>query len=459
MKRFYLFVLVLLMGSSFTMAQKTLDQKTLEEVESAFSLDNYTRSSMNALTRNGVKEVAKNHQLAGTVDHYFSHRVNVSGITDQKSSGRCWMFTSLNLLRPKAMERLNVSSFEFSESYLFFWDMFEKANLFLENALASADKPMDDRRVHHYFHSPVADGGAWNSFANLITKYGVVPKEVMPETYTSSNTRWMVRLLNRKLRQQGMELRKLVAEKAGKKDLADAKMSMLKDVYRILALNIGVPPKEFQWRYENKDGNVTALASYTPQSFAQAALPSVDFSDYVMFMNDPTRPYYQVYEIENYRNVVEGQNWLYINLPNEDLKEMAIASIKDNEAMYASCDVGKQLDSKFGLLAMDNYDFEAIYGLSFAMDKQERILTGDSGSAHGMALIAVDLDENGKSVKWQFENSWGASSGHNGYLTFTDEWFDNYLFRLVVREKYIPKRILKLLDEKPVVLPPWDPMG
>ena len=441
-------------------AQEKISEEVLKEIQTSYLKDPYTKAARNALINNEISDLAKNWDQTGKLDHYFDYRVEIEGSrTDQKSSGRCWMFTSMNVMRPKVMEQLNTDDFEFSENYLYFWDLFEKSNLFLENVIETADKSFENRYVDHYFSSPVGDGGVWNSYINLAKKYGLVPKAEMPETHSSSNTRWLRRLLNRKLREFGLELRELVIARKDNNVIQERKVEMLKDVYRMLALNLGEPPTEFQWRYKDKEGNLSDYKTYTPRSFMQEVLPEVKLDDYVMLMNDPSRPYYKYYEIENYRNVEEGVNWKYINLPNDDLKRFAIRSIKANEAMYASCDVGKQLDNERGFAAMENYDFESLYGVDFHMSKRDRILSGESGSTHGMALIAVDLDDKGRPVKWQFENSWGPESGHQGFLTFGDDWFDNYIFRLVIHKQFIDQNILDILQEEPILLPPWDPMS
>jgi bleomycin hydrolase len=268
----------------------------------------------------------------------------------------------------------------------------------------------------------------------------------------------MIKIIKRKLRENGLELRRMYASKLKHKDLEKRKIEMLKDTYRILAMNLGEPPTEFRYRFVDKDKNIGEYKTYTPQSFKTEVLGDIDFNDYVMLMNDPTREYNKVYEIEYDRNVMEGRNWIYLNLPNEKLKEFAVKSIKGNVSMYASCDVGKQLNNNIGIADIDNYDFESLYGIEFGMNKADRIKTFESGSSHGMALIAVDVDENETPVKWQFENSWGAEKGHDGYLTFTDEWFNEYMFRVVVKREFIDAETLELLEQKPIMLPPWDPM-
>lgn len=449
----------LLVGSwSLAAPAQELTDKELKEIASSFVKDAPTRALQNVLTSEAnLRKLALNRDLQGRIDHYFKYRVNVKGITDQKQSGRCWMFTSMNVLRPAVMERFDIASFDFSHNYNYFWDLFEKSNLFLENAIATADRPMTDRDVEFFFKTPVGDGGVWNLFYNVAGKYGVVPQEVMPETAHSNNTTQLRAVLNERLRAGGYALRELVVAGAGRQEIAAAKVAILKEVYRMLALCLGEPPAEFTWRYETRGGEVKTLRS-TPRDFYRSIIPA-DYSPeaYVMIMNDPTRPYYKVYEIQNYRNTYEGVNWVYLNLPNEVIKQAAVASIKAGEAMYASCDVA-MYDPAQGVCDPEMYDYGSLFGVDLAMDKRARILTRESGSAHAMALIAVDTDENEVPVKWQFENSWGPTAGHEGYMTFTDRWFDEYMFRLVINRKYLDERSRAAAATEPVQLPAWDYM-
>lgn len=430
----------------------------LSKFEKELTLTNENKALINAISNNDVKKLAVNRATVGKTDFYFKYKVDVSGITDQKSSGRCWMFTGLNILRPKIIDKYNLSSFEFSTNYLYFYDLLEKANLFLEGIIQYADKPMDDKTVEWFFKNPIGDGGVWNSLTNLIEKYGLVPKEVMSETQSSENTGALQRILSLKLRENGLEIRKLKESKANNDKIRTRKTEMLSEIYKILVYNLGIPPKEFNWRYLSKDKTISETRKYTPKSFYKESLPDVNLTNYILLMNDPSRPYYKLYEIEYDRNIMEGKNWLYINLPADEIKKYAIESIKNNEAMYFSCDVGKQLSTDAGLLSLENYDYESMYGIKFSMNKSERIKTFESGSSHGMTLMAVDVDEKEKPVKWMVENSWGAGSGHNGYLAITDEWFNEYMFRVVVLKKFIDTKTLEILKQTPVKLPPWDPM-
>jgi len=448
---------ILLLPAFMSMAQD-LTKSDFDQLKSGFKKDAYTKAMQNALSSNDITKLAWNRDNVGTTDQLFTYRVDVSGITDQKSSGRCWMFSSLNLFRPMAMKQFNVAEFEFSENYLYFFDLIEKSNLFLNNIANSASLPIDNEKVKWYLKSPVDDGGQWINFVNLAKKYGMVPKDAMEETNSSENTSAMTKFINTKLREDALELRGMVADKADQKKLTARKLEMLSEIYRMLALNLGEPPAEFQWRYKAKDKKISEVKTWTPLSFMAEVFGETKLDDYVMVMNDPTRPFWKHYEVENYRNTQEGSNWHYVNLPNDDIKEFCIASIKDNQALYASCDVGKQLRREVGILDVDNFDYESVYGVKFGMNKAQRILTGESGSSHGMALIAVDVDSLQKPIKWQFENSWGANSGEKGYLTFTDAWFNEYMFRFVVNKKYLSEKVIEIYGQKPEMLPPWDPM-
>ncbi len=437
----------------------SISEQRLEKIRKAYNAsDPSTKALTNAISNNDVKNLALNRQNLGTIDHNFTYKADVKGITDQKSSGRCWMFTSLNVMRPMVIEKYKLSGFEFSQSYLYFWDMLEKANLFLEATTKYAGKPMDDKYVEWLFKSPIGDGGVWSSFTNLATKYGLVPKEIMPETNTSENTRQLNYILEYQLRQAGLEIRDMVAQKSKAQAIEDKKNEVLGNIYRILALNLGEPPVNFNYRFVDKDKNIGETKNYTPVSFMNEVLGNPDFTQYIMLMNDPSREYYKMYEIDYDRNVMEGRNWLYLNLPADSLKKFALASLKAKTPMYASCDVAQQMNSKAGFSDVNNYDYASLYGVPFKMDKAQRIKTFESGSTHGMALVAVDADSTGKTFKWQFENSWGASSGNNGYLTFTDQWFTEYMFRTVVLKQFISESTLKLLEQKAILLPPWDPM-
>jgi len=448
---------LLLSGTLFAQQFKGLTTADLAKIKSSVTKDGSFKVRQNAVVANGIAKLAVNRDNAGKMDTYFSNKVKTKGITDQKSSGRCWLFTGLNFVRPKVIEKLNLSEFEFSQNYSFFWDQLEKSNLFLEIVTATASKPMDDKTVEWAFKNPIGDGGQWTTFADIVTKYGVVPKQVMPETEQSDNTGKISSLLTSKLREYGLEIRELVT--AGKKAeaLNTRKIEMLGEVYKMLSIGLGTPPDTFVWRYKDKDDKISEAKTYTPLSFYKEIL-GIDMTEYVMFMNDPTREYNKVYEIEYDRNMADGKNWKYVNLPVDALKKMAIASIKANSALYFSCDVGKFLLKDNGTLDVNNFNYSDLFQTRFPMNKTQRIKTFDSGSSHAMTLIGVDLDASGNPTKWLIENSWGPTYGFNGQLIMTDEWFNEYLFRLVVHKSFVPDDIQKLLSQPAIKLPPWDPM-
>ncbi len=456
----YFIAMVMVLSISVASAQNNngkLDKKTIDEIRASFKQTPENTGFINAITHADIKTMARSRENEGKVNHLINTKVKTHGISNQRSSGRCWLYTGLNTLKPMVLAKYDITDFAFSHTYSFFWDQFEKANLFLEIAISTADKPITDRKVEWMMKNPIGDGGQWTTFADIVKKYGVVPASAMPDTYQSKSTRMMSKLLARKLREDAMELRDLSNNGTKAKNLAVTKIEMLKDIYRILALSLGEPPVEFTWQYETKEGKASETKKYTPESFYNDIV-GVNVDDYVMFMNDPSREYYKLYEVEFDRNLVEGANWKYINLPNDVIKKFAVKSIQGNDAMYFSCDVGKQLDSKTGYLDINLYNYDDLMGVKFGMDKSWRIQTFDSGSSHGMALVGVNLLDDGSTDKWLLENSWGANKGDHGYLTMTDAWFNEYMFRLVINKKYIDADVLKILDQEATLLPPWDPM-
>lgn len=447
---------MMLSVSSGIMAQTEITDEMLSDFREKTVINGADKAVRNALAANDIRDIALNQDNQVEMNTYFSNSVPSKGITDQQSSGRCWLFTGMNVLRSKMINEHNLVGMNFSHVYLFFYDQLEKSNLFLQAIIDTRKSPMEDKTVEWLFRNPLSDGGTFTGVADLVAKYGVVPQGVMPETFASNNTSRFTSLIKRKLREYALKLREM---KGGDTILQTAKKEMLAEVYRILVLGFGQPPTEFTWAPKGADGSyLSTPRKYTPKSFYDEMLGEDLQNNYVMLMNDPTREYWKTYEIQYDRHTYDGHNWLYLNLPMDEIKAAAIASIKDSTMMYYSCDVAKELDSKRGLLDMNNYDYESILGVEFGMDKKQRIMSFDSGSSHAMTLKAVDLDAEGKPVKWEVENSWGASSGFNGHLIMTDEWFDEYTFRLVVKKKYLSEKILKASQQKPIMLPCWDPM-
>ena len=437
-----------------------ISKDMLTEIKQAQQRTPADRALFNALAANSIDALAVNQANKGPVDSYFSVETPQQSIHDQKQSGRCWMFSGFNVMRSAFAQRTDSLVVDLSHDYLFFWDQLEKSNLFLQGVIDCADKPIDDERVRFFFKSPINDGGTYCGVVDLVAKYGLVPSEIMPETYSSDNTSKVASLLKSKLREFGLQLRDMVAKGKSKADVKAEKTRMLATVYRMLALTMGEPPTEFTYAFKNKDGRtVTEAKKYNPVTFAAEILDGKPLKgSFVMVMNDPRREYYKTYEIEYDRHTYDGTNWKYLNLPMEDIAKMAIASLKDGIKLYSSYDVAKFLDRKRGYCDINNYDYGSLFGTTFGMDKAQRIMTYDSGSTHAMTLTAVDLDKDGKPVMWKVENSWGPEYGHKGCLVMTDEWFNEFMFRLVIDKKYVPADIMKQYEQKPVMVMPEDPL-
>lgn len=457
------FLYSLLLAASLPMNAQTVGKggispEMLQQIKKAQPAAQTTTALRNALAGAPINQLATRANNPAVGDTYFSNTVPSKGITDQQSSGRCWLFTGMNVMRSKMIKDYNLGAFQFSQSYSFFYDQLEKSNLFLQAVIDNAKKPMSDKLVEWLFQHPLSDGGTFCGVVDVVSKYGIVPADVMPESFSANNTAKMAELISLKLREYGLTLRK-AAEKGEKTAaLEKRKTEMLGTIYHILAVSLGEPVQEFTWTMKDANGKPVSTKKYTPQSFYKEYVGTDLKNTYVMLMNDPSRPYHKTYTIDMDRHSYDGQQWTYLNLPMEEIKQMAIASIKDSTMMYYSCDVGKFLNGKTGILSLQNYDYESLFGTNFPMTKAERISTFASASSHAMTLMAVDLDANGKPTKWMVENSWGATSGHNGHLIMTDEWFDEYSFRLVVDKKYVPAATLELLKQKPTLLPAWDPL-
>lgn len=440
--------------------QGGISASMLQQIEKSQGSTATNKALFNAVASNRIDNLAKNFSNRNTFDTHFSVETTKQSIHDQKSSGRCWMFSSFNVFRADfARHHADSLSVEFSHDYLFFYDLLEKANLMLQGVIDNAKKPMDDVRVQFFFKNPLNDGGTFCGAADLAPKYGLVPKSVQPETFSAENTSKISSLISSKLREYGLELRKMVAD--GKKAQAiDArKTEMLSTVYRMLAMALGEPVKEFTYQFRNRSGEpVGEPRRYTPLEFYNETVGHKLAGTFIMVMNDPRRPYHKTYEVEYDRHVYDGTNWKYLNLPMEDIAKLAIASLKDGKKMYSSYDVGKQFDRELGYLDTENFDYASLFSTTFPMNKADRIATFDSGSTHAMTLVAVDLDKDGNPLKWKVENSWGPNNGAQGCLIMSNRWFNEYMFRLVVDKKYVPENLQKEFEQKPVMVMPEDPL-
>lgn len=454
-----LFILALCGAATLTSMAQGITTEMLGRFRAQQAADKAAPALRNALAANGINALATNPNNPEARDTWFSNEVPSKGVTDQMQSGRCWLFTGLNVMRAKMIKEQGMGEFQFSQSYCWFYDQLEKSNLFLQSIIDKADLPMDDKTVDWLFHNPISDGGTFCGVQDIVTKYGLVPAEVMPESYNANNTSKLSSILATKLREYGLALRRA---KAGERKAM--KERQLATIYRILSLSLGEPPTEFVWTRRDASGRPVDVKTYTPQSFYKEYV-GVDLKgSYVMLMNDPSRPYGKTYTIDLDRHSYDGAQWTYLNVPMDVIKQAAVASIKDSTMMYMSCDVGKCYNKNSGVLSLKNYDYESLFGTDFPMNKADRIRTFASASSHAMTLMAVDLvekdgeDKAPTTVKWMVENSWGPTANHRGHLIMTDEWFDEYLFRLVVDRKYLPADILRQAEQKPILLPAWDPL-
>ena len=397
-------------------------------------------------------EVALNRELVSRYDTTCTYRVSNNKVTDQSKSGRCWLFSTFNILRDEMIKKYDMGNFEFSQTHGMFWDVLEKSNRFLENVIDNRRKPMTSRMNEWLFKKPIGDGGHFANAAHIIDKYGVVPQEIMPEKYASLDNKWLINTVRTALRRYGLMLRD-----ADRKDLQAIKEAALSDIYNILAHNLGEPPTEFQWTLRDRDGNEISTKTYTPQSFRDEYIAHDLEKDYVIFMDDPTKPYYRTYRVENSRNCYEYADWTFLNVPAAELLEMGVESLKNDTMFYFSADTDASALMIGGVYDTALYSLGENFGAELDMSKEEMILSCEIRSAHAIAMTGVQLGENGKPVKWLVENSFGEIRGWDGYVVMQNEWLETYLFRMTIERRFVPENLLKLSEMKPKVLKSWNP--
>ncbi|MBQ8951349.1 MAG: C1 family peptidase [Eubacterium sp.] len=440
---------------------KEISFEDIKEFEENFSKDRANILAMNAVTSNGINSAAMSHEAKAVNQFGFSVEVEAGTVCNQKQSGRCWMFASYNVMRLEIMKKLNIENMELSQNYPLFYDKLEKANHFLENMLDVIDEPLDSRVVSFLLTDPMGDGGQWDMFRSLVAKYGVVPKEVMPETAASSATRELDTYLTTKLREFASHFRKKFSKGVSLDELRKEKKEMMKVIYRMLVIALGKPPVRFTWETRDKDKNFIKVADITPQEFFKEYV-GWNLDDYITVINAPTKdkPYGKTYTVKYLGNVREGAYPVkYLNLPMDDLRELAIKQLKDGKAVWFGSDVGQFSDRKGGYLTSDILQVDKLFNTEFGMTKEERLDYGDSMMTHAMVITGVDLDDNNKPIRWKVENSWGDDVGNKGFYVMDDKWFGEFAFQILLERKYLSDEQRTAFDTEPIVLKPWDPMG
>jgi bleomycin hydrolase len=444
------------------MNRKIINIEQLDKFSTNFNERENSKIIANSVMKNGINNTALNNDSIRNMHHDFSEEIDVGKVTNQKKSGRCWMFAALNNIRFSISKSLNIKEhdFELSQSYTMFWDKLEKANYFLENIITTADLEQDSRRVMWLLNEPTNDGGQWDMFTALIEKYGIVPKYVMPETYHSSNSQLMNKILSLKLRSQAKRLRDDYNFGADKESLREEKEDLLSEIYSILAYFLGEPPKKFDFEYKNKDGDFFRDTELTPLEFYHK-YSEIKMKDYLSIINAPTddKPFNQTYTVEFLGNVKEGQQIHYLNLPIEQLKELTKVQLKDGEPVWFGCDVGQWSDRDLGIMDIDLFDYQGVLNTEFMFDKGARLQYGESVLTHAMVFTGVNLDDNNKPERWKVQNSWGEKVGEDGFFIMSDKWFDEFNYEVVINKKFVSDKIMEDYKKDPVILKPWDPMG
>ena len=439
---------------------KSLEQDFTDKLYAAYEANPKFAAMENAISHNGLLTSLEKRSSAVENTPVFSLDLTKDKVSDQKASGRCWMFAALNTFRHKMIAGFQLEDFELSQAHTFFWDKYEKSNWFLDQMLATADQELTSRKVKFLLDTPQQDGGQWDMVVSLFEKYGVVPKSVYPESISSSNSRELNQILNKLLRQDAQILRELVVEGADLAELQTKKEELLQEVFNFLAMNLGLPPRQFDFSYRDKDNHFHSENGLTPQAFFKKYV-DLKLDDYVSIINAPTadKPYGKSYTVEMLGNVVGSKPVRYLNVEMDRLKELAIAQMQAGETVWFGSDVGQSSNRKAGIMADGMYDFTSSMDIQLTQDKAGRLDYSESLMTHAMVLTGVDLDENGKAKKWKVENSWGEKVGNKGYFVASDAWMDEYTYQIVVRKEFLTAAELAAYEAEPLVLAPWDPMG
>ena len=409
-----------------------------------------------ATVTNGVQQASFNTEAVRDINRTFSIEIPTDAVTNQKQSGRCWLFAALNVMRHQFAKKYHAKNFVFSQAYLFFWDRIERANIYFDHILETADKPIDDRTVHFYLQGPDTDGGQWHMAVSLIRKYGLVPDYAYGESFTANNTAAFNQALNMKLREDGLVLREL-AQKGDQDEIEKKRKEFLNEVYRMAVIAFGEPTQKFDLEYRDDDNKYQLDQNLTPLDFFHKYFED-DLDEYVVLFNAPDHEFDKLYALPFEDNVEGGTPIQFLNTEIDNLKQAAIKQLEAGETIWFGCDVGKESDRQKGLMVKNLHQTDTLFNIETKLDKKERLLTGASGSTHAMTLVGVDV-VNGKPRQWKVENSWGDKVGKNGYFVMSDDWFDEYLFKVVVKKKYLPKKLVELAEGKATPVPCWDSMG
>ena len=434
-----------------------ITKKQIDKMRKEFKGDSSARVAQNAVSSNNLSSVTLRRDLVQEIDFTFSTKLDEWKATNQKSSGRCWLFATLNLFRPGTMKKMNVKEFEFSQAHIHFWDKFERSNHFLEAIIETSGRPVDDRTIHFLLSDPIGDGGQWNMAMNLIRKHGLVPKSAYPESNSSSSTRWMNSILKDILRSSASEIRGILDSGGSEKEARSHKESRMEDIWRVLCIHLGTPPESFDWQWRDKNKEFHRRGKMTPQQFAEEFV-DVDWEEYVCIVNDPRNEYYQTYTVDYLQNVAGGPPVVYLNVPSDEMKSITQEILEDGMPVWMGCDVGKQMDRKRGLWDANLFETNELYGVDYGMSKADRLRYGQTMMTHAMLFTGVDVYE-GKPRRWRVENSWGDDSGQKGFYTMNDNWYDEHMFELASPKKYLTDKMVKGLETVPIVLEAWDPMG
>ena len=437
---------------------KGVTEAQIEEFRKSFDSDPSATVAQNAVSNADLSTLALRRDLVQNMDFSFSTKLDEWSATNQRRSGRCWLFATLNLFRVGAMKKMNVKNFEFSQAHIHFWDKLERANHFLEAILETSDRPVDDRTIHFLLSDPIGDGGQWNMATNLIRKHGLVPMSAYPESHSSSSTRSMNTVLKDILRTTASEIRGILDDGGSKNEARKHKEERMKEIWRVLCIHLGTPPEKFDWQWRDKDKEFHRKGTMTPLEFVDEYV-EVDWEDYICIVNDPRNEYYRTYTVDFLQNVAGGPPVVYLNVPSDEMKDITQRLLEDGIPVWMGCDVGKNMARKRGLWDAELYDLKGLYGIQFGMEKADRLRFGQTMMTHAMLFTGVDVVD-GKPRRWRVENSWGSEdSGEKGFYTMNDNWYDEHMFEIAAPKDYLTDEMKSGLKGDPIVLPAWDPMG